>query len=340
MSINRCHLDMSIEVGFTGDVMLGRLVNDRQQRRPPEAVWGDLYDRLTELHGLLINLECCIADRGQKWQRTTRPFHFRANPDWAIPALKRVDVDFCALANNHILDFEEVALRETLTHLSDAAIAHAGAGITLADALEPAFFRIGDIEIATLSFTDNTPEYGASETDPGTAYIEIDTENEQTKARVHTALDAARDANPELIIASLHWGPNMVERPPESFQRFGRWLIDQGVDLIHGHSAHVFQGVEVYDGAPILYDTGDFVDDYAVDDQLRNDRSFLFILSLTHGGTPVELRLEPIEITNCTVQQANSRSIDWSYDRMMELSAEFETEFIRDGDSLRLHLRS
>ena len=44
--------------------------------------------------------------------------------------------------------------------------------------------------------------------------------------------------------------------------------------MIHGHSAHLFQGIEFYKGKLILYDTGDFVDDYQVDPLLRNDRSF------------------------------------------------------------------
>jgi len=52
--------------------------------------------------------------------------------------------------------------------------------------------------------------------------------------------------------------------------------MDRGVDVYYGHSAHTFQGVEIYDGKPILYDTGDFIDDYAVHPKLRNDWSFMF----------------------------------------------------------------
>ena len=74
----------------------------------------------------------------------------------------------------------------------------------------------------------------------------------------------------------------MRERPPQEFIDFAHALIDLGVDLIHGHSAHIFQGVEVYKGKIILYDTGDFIDDYAVDPYLRNDRSFLFLIECSH----------------------------------------------------------
>jgi poly-gamma-glutamate synthesis protein (capsule biosynthesis protein) len=80
----------------------------------------------------------------------------------------------------------------------------------------------------------------------------------------------------------------MVERPRDIFRRFARSVVDRGADVYYGHSAHVFQGVEVYRGKPILYDTGDFIDDYAVDDRLRNDRSFVFLVSV-EGGLSAEL---------------------------------------------------
>jgi poly-gamma-glutamate synthesis protein (capsule biosynthesis protein) len=67
----------------------------------------------------------------------------------------------------------------------------------------------------------------------------------------------------------------------------------EGVDLIHGHSAHIFQGIEVHRGKPILYDTGDALDDYAVDPVLRNDRSFVFLADV-EGSRVRALRLLPI----------------------------------------------
>ena len=330
---------MTTRIGLTGDVMLGRLVDQRQRNRPPESVWGTLLDRLQELDALCINLECGLSTRGEPWERTHRPFHFRADPDWAIPALKRAGVDACALANNHVLDYEEVALRDTLDVLDEAGIARAGAGRTLDEALAPAFLDVDGLTLAFVSLTDNTPEYAADESAPGTAHVVVDVDDSETRDTVHDVLDRARRGDPDLVIASLHWGPNMVERPPESFRRFGRWLVKEGVDVIHGHSAHVFHGIEVHDGSPILYDAGDFVDDYAVDDRLRNDRSFLFELTVSQDGDPVELGLFPTEIDDCAVHEASPEAAAWSRDRMRSLSAEFGTSFDRDGAELVLALR-
>ncbi|RQG96679.1 CapA family protein [Natrarchaeobius chitinivorans] len=329
---------MSHRIGFTGDVMLGRLVDERHRRRSPEAVWGTMLDRLRACDGLFVNLECCLSSRGEPWRRTYRPFHFRANPKWAIPALESAGVDACALANNHVFDFETVGLTDTLDELDAAEIARSGAGRTLEEALEPAHVTVGDRTIGFVSLTDNVPEYAADESSPGTAYVDIDVEDARTRTTVRETLDRARSKSPDLLIVSLHWGPNMVERPPESFGRFGRWLVDQGVDVVYGHSAHVFHGIEVYEGRPILYDTGDFVDDYAVDDDLRNDRSFLFELSVGDGGRPSELRLQPVEIFDVAVHEASTDAAAWCRARMRARSEEFGTSFERDGEALVLPL--
>ncbi|MCU4751388.1 CapA family protein [Halobacteria archaeon AArc-curdl1] len=331
---------MYSRIGLTGDVMLGRLVDQYHQQRPVVAVWGDLLDQLRALDGLFINLECCLSNRGEPWQRTQRAFHFRADPDWAVPALERAGVDCCALANNHILDFEEEALRDTLDHLDARNIAYAGAGRTRAEAFEPALVTVNELDVAFVSFTDNTPEYAATETSPGTAYVEIDIGDEETRAAVQETLNRAREHDPDLVIASLHWGPNMVEEPPDTFQKFGRWLIDEGVDIIHGHSAHIFQGIEVYRGRPILYDTGDFVDDYAVDERLRNDRSFLFEVVVSPTGDLSELRLQPTEIHDRSVHEADDEAAKWSRGRMRDLSTPFGTSFERDGEQLVVDFNS
>jgi poly-gamma-glutamate synthesis protein (capsule biosynthesis protein) len=250
-----------------------------------------------------------------------------------VSALRRAGVDGCALANNHVLDYEEEALGDTLAHLDGAGIAHAGAGRTRPEAFAPAYVSLGEFEIAFVSFTDNTPEYAATETSPGTAYIDIGADDAESRTAVGDALRRARERDPDLLIASIHWGPNMVESPPDEFREFGRWLVDEGVDLIHAHSAHVFQGVEVYRGSPIMYDTGDFVDDYAVDPSLRNDRSFLFVLDV-EDGDPTELRLRPTEIDDFAVHTAGPEAARWSRRRMALLSKPFGTTFGRDGEEL------
>jgi poly-gamma-glutamate synthesis protein (capsule biosynthesis protein) len=111
--------------------------------------------------------------------------------------------------------------------------------------------------------------------------------------------------------------------------------VDRGADVYYGHSAHVFQGVEVYRGKPILYDTGDFIDDYAVDPDLRNDRSFLFCISMEDGDLR-RLELFPVVLPYARVELAGGEEREAIFALMQDLSAEMDTTFERREDRLVL----
>ena len=149
-----------------------------------------------------------------------------------------------------------------------------------------------------------------------------------------------RDVRPgaDLVILTIHWGPNMRPAPSEAFVRFAHRMVEAGVDVLHGHSAHVFQAVEVYRGRLILYDTGDFVDDYAVDEELRNDRSFLYLLRADRDGVR-ELELVPVLISKMQVNRARGRDREGIARRMRALSEPFGTRFEERGEGLTLRLK-
>jgi len=315
--------------------MLGRDVNESWQVGPPHGVWGTMLDHLETLDGLVLNLECCVSDGGER--RPDRTFYFRADPDWTIPALRAGGVAWAGLANNHVLDYGPVALSDTTHHLADADIAHAGAAGSLHEAIRPSVVDVGGIDVAILAFTDRSPSYGAGPTDPGTAFVRFQRANRRTRGLVDRALRTATKADPDLVVASLHWGPNWEVRPSGRQRRFARWLVDRGVDVVHGHSAHVVQGIERYRGRPIIYDAGDFVDDYAIHEGLHNDRTFLFELAVA-DGRPDGLRLVPAEIDDESAQVADEEAAAWLRDRMRTLSRAFGTQFFRVGEGLYLPL--
>jgi poly-gamma-glutamate synthesis protein (capsule biosynthesis protein) len=62
-------------------------------------------------------------------------------------------------------------------------------------------------------------------------------------------------------------------------------LATAGATLVAGHSAHVPQGIS----GRVLFDLGDFLDDYATHPKLRNDLSLLWLVTLdTTGPRDVE----------------------------------------------------
>jgi len=330
--------DVDARLGFFGDLMLGRSVNDRWADDDPAGVWGSTLPRLAELDGLVGNLECCVSGGGTRWP--DKVYYFRSDPSFAIPALEAAGASFVSLANNHILDFQEPALRDTRTHLGDAEVARAGAGTDLSEALDPAVFEAGDVTVAAFGLTDQSEAFAASADGPGTAFATLDPAVPATRSIVEGTLEAARSHDPDLVVASLHWGANWETEPRRVHERFGRWLVDQGVDVVHGHSAHVLQGVEVYRGRPIIYDAGDFVDDYVdyVDREgVHNKRSALFELVVRDGDLD-ELFVEPTAIVDEAATLADSEIAEWVVDTVAERSAAFGTDVERSGGGLSIPL--
>jgi poly-gamma-glutamate capsule biosynthesis protein CapA/YwtB (metallophosphatase superfamily) len=326
-----------ITLALTGDVMLGRgvaAVLDDHMR--PEAPWGDVMPLLDTADLRIINLECAITDYERPWTRTPKVFHFRAQPS-AVETLRTARIDACSLANNHTLDFEEQGLLDTLEHLDAAGIRHAGAGRNRDEAAEPAILTVptdNTRRVALLAFTDNEPPFAAGIDRPGTNYLPVSLTPDVLRW-VERAVSYAREMAADTVIFSNHWGPNMVQRPRETFRRFARAVIDRGVDIYYGHSAHVFQGVEIYRGKPILYDTGDFIDDYAVDPKMRNDWSFLFRVSVEEGAFK-RLDLTPVKLSYAQVDLATGGERETILDRMERLSAQMGTVFSRREGALVL----
>ena len=320
-------------IAFLGDVMLGRGVASEIAHRDPASLWGDLRPVLLEADLVIANLECAITSHSLPWTRTPKVFHFRAPPQ-SVRVLRAANIGAVCLANNHVLDFEVAGLRDTLRHLDAAGISHAGAGEDLPRAREPAIVEAGGSVVGFVAFTDNEPGWAARPDHPGTSYLRFLPAPGALRT-VEKAVERARDHGARFVVLSVHWGPNMVERPRRFFRSFAHAAIERGVDLIHGHSAHVFHGVEVHHGAPILYDTGDALDDYAVDPHLRNDRSFVFLVDLEDSRAR-RLTLRPIRLRYSEVGLAHGRDFEETCRRMEALAEEMGTESARSPHGLTI----
>ena len=167
-------------LALTGDVMLGRLVNERIKDMQPEEAWGDVLPYLAQADLRIVNLECALTNHLQQWTRTEKMFHFRADPE-AVRVLQAAHIDACALANNHTLDYEEQGLLDTLRVLDASGIRHAGAGANDKEAAAPAVIEVegsSSCRVALLSYTDNEPDFAATAKHPGTNYLEISLQQE------------------------------------------------------------------------------------------------------------------------------------------------------------------
>ncbi|HCG99899.1 MAG TPA: poly-gamma-glutamate biosynthesis protein [Actinobacteria bacterium] len=310
---------MGLRIVFVGDVMLGRGVNKVLQQVPPEYVWGDTLDIIREADYSLINLECALTFHEHLWDRTLKAFYFKADPEQAIATLKAANITCACIANNHTLDFQEKGLLDTLQTLDEAGICRAGAGRDIVEARAGVYREVRGFTIGLIAFTDNEPDFAAVSGRPGVNYIPVSPDTPAVKPLLDAVAAAKEKA--DIVIVSAHWGPNMRFRPPREFRAFAHRLIDAGADIFHGHSAHNFQAIEAYKGKPIFYDTGDFIDDYAVDPIFRNDQSFIFAVDL--DGVHIEsIDLYPVHLDFAQTNLATGYEFDEIAARMEELSAE------------------
>ena len=307
---------MAIRLALAGDTMLGRGVAERLASDPADSlVAPEVADTAREADLFVLNLECCISDRGAPWPDPRKPFFFKAPPK-AVETLVHLGVDCVTLANNHALDFGTEALLDTVRYLNDAGITSVGAGSDVVRARSPAILTANGFRLGVIGVADHPEEFAATPDRPGIAFVDLGNDDADS------------------VLVTPHWGPNMTPEPVPHVRSSGRAFLEAGVSLIAGHSAHVFQGVD----GPVLYDLGDFLDDYAVDPILRNDLGLLFLVTIDEGG-PVRLEALPLKLDFCYTKLAQGEDAAWVKKRFTEACASFGTAVTEENGRLVIDWR-
>ncbi|HEX7284879.1 MAG TPA: CapA family protein [Candidatus Angelobacter sp.] len=310
----------SLQLAIVGDCMLGRGVDQALGQKPPEFPWGDTLPVFRKAHARICNLECVLSDKGTPWAEYRKEFHFRSAAK-NVATLTAAGMNAVSIANNHVLDYGREALLEMLDVLDEAGIAHSGAGANIDDASRIATFDVQGRRLGLLAFTDNEPLWEATTQRAGTFYVPTSLAGPRAQRLINIVRERK---HVDTLIVSAHWGGNWGYTPPAGHVELAHALIDAGADVIFGHSCHVFRGIEWYKGRPILYSTGDFVDDYAVDPDERNDHSLIFLVEI-EGAAPARLRLVPTVIHACQAMIAPATQAGAIAAKMQSLCAAFAT---------------
>ena len=218
------------------------------------AMVGDIFpqaplpnnDATAELKALLRsadiafgNLETPVSERGEPIEKF---INMRMHPDLLGDVLD-LGFEVLTLANNHMMDFGELAFLDTLQHLRERNLTAVGAGVDLDTAWEAKILRKGGLNVAFLGGCSTLgPGSAAGANRPGVAPIRIAeafnadpyTSMEQpgsapyvfTNAwgedldRAAAAIDSVPD-DVDLVVAAMHWGV-----PPPWRSRFQDGLAD------------------------------------------------------------------------------------------------------------------
>jgi poly-gamma-glutamate synthesis protein (capsule biosynthesis protein) len=237
-------------------------------------------------------------------------FTFRAPPA-AVETLLHLGVGCVTLANNHALDYGIDALLDTFEHLRAAGIAWAGAGENLEQARAPTVVR----GLPVVAFADHSESFAAGSDRPGIAHAGLG----------RGVPDWLRE-RAEGALVCPHWGPNMTPAPLPYVRSAARTLREAGAALVAGTSAHVFHGVE----ENVLYDLGDFLDDYTVHPQFRNDLGLLVLVEL-ECARPRRIEVVPLKLEYAHTRLARGAEAEWIRRRFRRACSELGSEVLEEG---------
>lgn len=215
-----------------------------------DCISPELIAIMQEADITCVNSEFCFSTNGSPLKG--KAYTFRADPS-RVSVYTEMGVDVVTLANNHVYDYGEQAMLDTLTTFEDAGIAYFGAGRNLEEAMKPVYYEIDGKTIALVGASraekyKMTPQ--ATEDSVGILRC-YDTE-------LFLEVIQEADANADFVIAYVHWGTEYSTVLEKVQLSTGKEYLDAGADVIIGAHSHCLQGMEYYDGKPIVYSMGNF----------------------------------------------------------------------------------
>ena len=193
----------------------------------------------------VCNLESPLTE--VKVKIKNQPIYKRSKPV-SNPIFEMFDV--FSLANNHILDFQDNGLYDTIAFLKGHHKKYFGAGINIEEAHSSLKIEHNNIKVAFIGFTR---WQNAKKNQPGTAPDNF--------SRLRKIVKNLKSEG-FFVAVYPHWNYINSYYPGPDSRKLAKKLIDHGADLIVGAHPHVIQGYEEYKQKYIYYSFGNFIFDY------------------------------------------------------------------------------
>lgn len=288
----------NITIFLTGDVMLTRGVDSLLDNN--RDVFGDLTPLFKMSDLVVINLEDPFTNSKNNL-KTVIPL--KADPEH-VQILKEDNINVACLANNHIMDYGETGLNDTVRALESYNITYVGAGSNLQQASKPAYFEVDNRTIAILNYFDTTTfqEFSELELRPATANNSGFAPAEWNVIKEN--LNQAKNRS-DIVIVVFHYGNEYSTSPNEYQQNLSRKCIDEGADIVVGSHPHVTQGVESYNGKLIFYSLGN-----CVFDQSNPATKYSMVVKLQDLNGNLTATIYPFHITNSCPRFMSTQSAE------------------------------
>lgn len=174
--------------------------------------------------------------------------NLKINPD-CIVGLKKLKIDMVTLANNHILDYGEKGLKDTIELLDRNRIAYCGAGKDLLESEKPLFFIIGGKKVGIFCCAESEFSIATEESAGAYGFDPLYT------------LDVISDIKKQCdyLIILHHGGKEFYRYPSPELVKTCTRMVDKGANLVICQHSHCIGCEMDYKSAKIIYGQGNFL---------------------------------------------------------------------------------
>ncbi len=290
-------METKIKLAILGDVCP---TADYAQLFASQTVLTELLPVIRDADYAICNLEC-PATYHTVPIRKTGP-NLRANPD-CLDMLKAAGIGAIAMANNHVLDYGEQGVLDTLEGARRVGLSHFGGGTDKKTAAEPLVVEIQGKKIAFLAFAEH--EFNlATETSPGANWMD---------PYVSLGQIARAKERCDYVVVLYHGGIEHYIYPSPLLQKKCRAMVDAGADGVFCQHSHCIGTMETYQNRPIVYGQGNTVFGYRKNNDPWNE-GLAFTLVLTGDQVALEPQLllaQPEGIRRADAAQTQQRLQQW-----------------------------
>ena len=201
----------------------------------------------------VINLEGVFYNHSAN--RADKTYNFRASTDFAR-ILPEGSVEAVFVGNNHIIDYGIQGFRSTITALEEVGVPWFAATNMLSNTwiFEKEGFKVGFTGAYSATFGG-------------------------FRDRMQKDLQTLKDAGCDAIVAVMHAGMEYNPARVKSQERLAQWYVKNGASVVVGHHPHVVQGMDIIDGASVVYSLGNF--SFGGNAQLRATQALIAQVTLT-----------------------------------------------------------
>ena len=303
-----------------------------------DYIWGDALAEIErrKCDARIINLETAVTAHGAP---EPKGINYRMHPA-NIGCIQAAGIDCCVLANNHIADWGRQGLADTLSTLASAGIASAGAGLNLAQAIRPAIIPLSaETRILVFAFGSTSagvPRHWAA--GPARSGVSFLSDLSCDSAAAVGERIAQWRRHGDVVVASIHWGPNWGYDIPAAHRQFARFLIEQGnVDIVHGHSSHHPIGIEIIHGRPVIYGCGDFINDY---EGIGGHKIFgpefalAYFVDIDESRRLAALEMVPFRMRKFRLNRLDRASSEWLANTLLRECSSFGHQIILNAEGV------